>query len=190
MNMRFLQSYIRAALFREASPPNWIGRVQAVTANSEAVPMMIDGVQYLLGFTAPDYGNGDGNFDACIIKNVDGSDFLSILDHRNVWLMSGLEASDSADGAQPICEVDSAVYLGNASFSAMLCQAFLRYFYLHPQVTQYFFIAKKMVASFLQEKVFPLLTQENPKILVMPIYEIMQPRYGFALISTNGGHHG
>jgi hypothetical protein len=188
--MRFLQSYIRAALFRDASPSNWIGRVQAVTANSEAVPMMIDGTQYLLGFTAPDYASVDGSFDAHIIKNVDGSDFLPMLDHRNVWLMSGLDHSDGPDGAQPICEVDSAVYLGNDSFAAMVCQAFLRYFYLHRQVTQYFFIADGLFSKFLQENVFPLTQQESPEIFTVAIDEISPPNYGFTLISTDGGHHG
>ncbi|MBB3210981.1 hypothetical protein FHW67_000216 [Herbaspirillum sp. Sphag1AN] len=185
-----MQPYIHDALFSGAVGSDWIGRVQAVTSSRECVPMIIDGVKYMLEFSSPVGLHVPGNFDEMICKKQDGGKFLPMLEHRHISFWFDIERFGE-DGIKPICEADHAMFLVHAvHFSGMLYQAFLVYFRTHPQVVQYFFMADVAFATFVKEKVMMPVQPMTASLDITLLSEIAPPHYGFSVCWSGGAHHG
>ncbi|MDI2589888.1 hypothetical protein POF45_00375 [Pseudomonas sp. 681] len=164
------------SIFKSATSPGPVGRVQALSLGRECVPFVADGAKFLIEFVAPPFLRGETFFQEMLYIDQEGDYFIPKLDHRRISVWTGPDAEGEWSEASSL---DAGFQ--TLEFARLFQRAVFAYFHSSPNIDQYFFEASEQFGSFVQEKALLADEHLNARCAVTIFKQIAAPFYGFTL---------
>lgn len=177
--MIFVEQRMLDSIFKSATCPGPVGRVQALSLGRECVPFVADGVKFLIEFVAPPFLRGESFFKEMLYIDQEGDYFIPKFDHRRILVWTGADAEDEWS---EVSSLDAKFQ--TPEFARLLQRAIFVYFHSSPNIDQYFFEANEQFGGFFQKKALFADEHLNAHHSVKILEQIAAPFYGFTINHT------